>query len=222
MWQKLSIRNQLIALIAVLLIVIELGTLALVTWFDQQERRTIAVEQANTLGRSLNNDLLKALLSPSADIYSDIVFRITGFKSVDALVLFNKDNEAVLSHGIVNYTKQGAVDYTNELQGKNLLLGQSWFSSESRLFLKIPVQADDYTYGQALIVINPEQYKTSLKEHFFTLLLIFPILLLIGLIIAWKISRLYTRPFRALALAMRNNDVEKNQYSLYSLYSFYL
>ncbi|MCW8930003.1 MAG: EAL domain-containing protein [Gammaproteobacteria bacterium] len=204
MWQKLSIRNQLISLLAVLLIVVELTTLALVTWFDQQERRTIAVEQATTLGRSLNNDLLKALISPEADIYSDIAFRISGFKSVDALVLFNENNEAVLSHG--------DLDFTSELQGKKLLLGQSWFSDKDRLFLQIPVQADDYAFGQALIVINPEQYQTRLHEHYFTLLLIFPILLFVGLVIAWKISWLFTRPFRALASAMKNNNVQKNEY----------
>ncbi len=204
MWQTLSIRNQLIALIAVLLIIIEMGTLALVNWFDQQERRTIAIEQATTLGRSLNNDLLRALISPEADIYSDIAFRISGFKSVDVLVLFNENNEAVLSHG--------DLDYTNELQGKKLLLGQSWFSSKDRLFLQVPIQADDYAFGQALIVINPEQFKTRIKEHFFTLLIIFPVLLFIGLLIAWKISRLFTRPFRILASAMKNNNVQNNKY----------
>ncbi len=204
MWQKLSIRNQLISLIAILLIIIELTTLAMVTWFDHQERRTIAVEQAMTLGRSLNNDLLQALISPEADIYSDIAFRISGFKSVDALVLFNENNEAILSHG--------DLDYTNELKGKKLLLGQSWFSEKDRLFLQIPVQADDYAFGQALIVINPEQYQTRLHEHFLTLLLIFPILLLIGLVIAWRISWLFTQPFRALADAMRNNNVLENKY----------
>ena len=208
MWQKLSIRNQLIALIAILLIFVELSTLALVTWFDHQERRTIAVEQATTLGRSLNNDLLKALISPEADIYSDIAFRISGFKSVDALVLFNENNEAVLSHGDLNYT--------NELQGKNLLLGQSWFSSQDRLFLQIPVQADGFAFGQALIVINPEQYQTRFYQHFLSLILIFPVLFFIGLTITWKISRLFTRPFSDLALAMKKNDVQQNKYQLVS------
>jgi len=90
MWQKLSIRTQLILLMAILLIVIELSTLVLVSWFDHQERRGIAIAQAHALGRSLNNDLLKTLLSPTADVYSDISFRITGFESVDALILFNR------------------------------------------------------------------------------------------------------------------------------------
>ncbi|MCP3851338.1 MAG: EAL domain-containing protein [Gammaproteobacteria bacterium] len=204
MWQKLSIRNQLILLIALLLVIVELTTFSLITWFDHQERRSIAVEQANTLGRSLNNDLLRALISPEADIYSDIDFRISGFKSVDALILFNENNEAILSYG--------DIDYTNELKGKQLLLDQSWFSDKNRLFLKIPVQADNFSYGQALIIINPEQYQTRLQDHITTLLVIFPLLLGVGLLIAWKISWLFTRPFSDLASAMKNNNVQNNQY----------
>lgn len=208
MWQKLSIRTQLISLMAILLIFVEISTLALVNWFDHQERRTIAVEQAETLGRSLNNDLLKALLSPDADIYSDISFRISGFKSVDALVLFDENNQPVLSHG--------ELDYTSELQGKKLLLGQSWFSKKDRLFLQIPVQADNYAFGQALIIINPEQFQTKLYEHYYTLLMIFPILFIIGLTVAWKISLLFTHPFLALAATIKSNDVQNNQYQMVS------
>jgi diguanylate cyclase (GGDEF)-like protein len=185
-----------------------LSTFFLVARFDHQERRAMAIEQAVTLGRSLNNDLLKAIITPEADIFADISFRISGFKSVDALVLFNENNEPILSYG--------DLDYTHELLGKKLLLGQSWFSDKDRLFLQIPVQADDYAYGQALIVINPEQYQTRLKEHFFTLLLIFPVLLFIGLIIAWKISWLFTRPFNVLASAMKKNNVKKNEYQTIS------
>ncbi|RKZ90831.1 MAG: diguanylate cyclase, partial [Gammaproteobacteria bacterium] len=204
MWQRLSIRTQLIALMAVLLIFVEISTLVLVSWFDQQERRTIAIEQAQTLGRSLNNDLLKALLSPDADIYSDISFRISGFKSVDALVLFDENNKAVLSYG--------ELDYTSELQGKKLLLGQSWFSDKDRLFLQIPVQADNYAFGQALIIINPEQFQTKLYEHYYTLIMIFPFLFITGLAVSWKISSLFTQPFLNLASAIKTNDVQKNEY----------
>ena len=204
MWQRLSIRTQLIALMAVLLIFVEISTLVLVSWFDQQERRTIAIEQAQTLGRSLNNDLLKALLSPDADIYSDISFRISGFKSVDALVLFDENNKAVLSYG--------ELDYTSELQGKKLLLGQSWFSDKDRLFLQIPVQADNFAFGQALIIINPEQFQTKLYEHYYTLIMIFPFLFMTGLAVSWKISSLFTQPFLNLASAIKTNDVQKNEY----------
>ena len=193
---------------ATLLTIVEIGTLTLVNWFDQRERHTIAIEQAQTLGRSLNNDLLHALLSPGADSYSDIAFRITGFKSVDALLIFNENNEATFSYGDNQHLQQALA--------QKLLLNQSWFSDEGRLFMKLPIQVDDFAFGQVLIIINPEQYQTRLKENVLTLILIFPVLLFFGLIIAWRMSRLFTRPFQSLATAMKHNDVEKNHYQAVS------
>jgi diguanylate cyclase (GGDEF)-like protein len=204
MWHRLSIRNQLIVLMAVLLTVVELGTLGLVNWFDSKERQTIAIEQAQTLGRSLNNDLLKVLLAPSADSFSDIAFRVSGFKSVDALIVQNEQNDAIFSHGNLNYF--------NELDGHSLKSQESYFSSQGRLFIKLPIQAEDFVLGQTLIVINPKQFQTRLKEHIYSLLMIFPLLLLLGLIIAWKMSHIFTRPFSALAQAMRRNDVQNQTY----------
>ena len=93
MWQSLSIRMQLTILMVMLLTFIELGTLGLVNWFDIKERQILATEQADTLGRSLNNDLLSALLNTNADILSNINFRIEGFKSVDTIQLFNKKDK---------------------------------------------------------------------------------------------------------------------------------
>ena len=92
MWQRLSI------LMVLLLTFVELGTLGLVNWFDIKERQTIATEQAETLSRSLNNDLLSALLNTNADILPNINFRIEGFKSVDAIQLFNKQDLAIYSY----------------------------------------------------------------------------------------------------------------------------
>ncbi len=204
-WKKLSIRTQLIVLMSLLLIIVELGTLLLVNYFDQQERRNIAIEQAETLGRSMNNDLLRALVSPGADVFSDISFRLSGFTSVDALVLYNENNKPVFSYG--------DTEHISKEEAMTLLLDQSFFSLEGRLFLKLPVQADNFVFGQVLIVINPERYQTSLREHFLTLLLIFPVLLTAGLIIAWRMSRLFTLPFQALANAIEHNDVDNNKYN---------
>lgn len=205
MWQRLSIRTQLTLLMLILLTIVEIGTLSLVNWFDIKERQTLAIEQASTLERSLNNDLLKALLNTRADILSNISFRIEGFKSVDALQLYNKEHQPIFSFGEKKYLDNDHVT--------NLLTNKPFFDSFGRLFVKTPVTADDYTYGEAVIVINPEQYNTRVKENFKTLLLIFPIELLIGFIIAWRISLYYTRPFEILADVIQRNDIEKNKFN---------
>ena len=205
MWQRLSIRTQLTLLMVLLLTFVELGTLGLVNWFDIKERQTIATEQAETLSRSLNNDLLSALLNTNADILSNINFRIEGFKSVDAIQLFNKQDLAIYSYGEGLYI-------ADDLYRK-LKLDIPYFDSTGRLFLKHSVSADDYVYGAAIIVINPEQYNTRVKENFITLLWIFPVEIFIGIIIAWRISLRYSKPFETIAEAMQENDIENNKFN---------
>lgn len=204
MWQRLSIRTHLILLMTLLLTFVGMGILGLVNWFDIKERQTIAVEQADTLGRSLNNDLLAALLNTNADILSNINFRIAGFKSVDAIRLFNNDNQAVYSFGNNMYI-------TEDVKA-TLKLDVPHFDSSGRLFIKHPVSADEYTYGAAIIVINPEQYNTRVKENFITLLWIFPFALAVGVLIAWRISLRYSKPFEKIASAMQENDIENNKF----------
>lgn len=204
MWQRLSIRTQLILMMLVLLAFVEAGTLGLVNWFDIKERQSIATEQAHTLGRSLNNDLLSALVNNNADTLSDINFRLAGFTSVDAIQLFNKQHEAVFAYG--------NNDFINATLYKELTSDKPYFDSSGRLFIKMPVSADDYVYGAAIIVINPQQYNTRIKENYITLLWIFPIEIFIGILIAWRISLRYSKPFETLASAMQENDIERGHF----------
>lgn len=204
MWQRLSIRTQLILMMLVLLTFVGAGTLGLVNWFDIKERQSIATEQAHTLGRSLNNDLLSALINNNADTLSDISFRLAGFTSVDAIRLFNKNDEAVFAYGDNSYISDSLYN--------NLTIDKPYFDASGRLFIKMPVSADDYAYGAAIIVINPKQYNTRIKENYITLLLIFPLVLFVGILIAWRISLHYSKPFETLASAMQENDIEKGYF----------
>ena len=204
MWQRLSIRTQLTLMMLVLLTFVGAGTLGLVNWFDIKERQSIATEQAHTLGRSLNNDLLSALINNNADTLSDINFRLAGFTSVDALQLFNKSHEAIFAYG--------DNDFISGTLYKDLAGDKPYFDSSGRLFIKMPVSADDYVYGAAIIVINPQQYNTRIKENYITLLWIFPVVLFIGILIAWRISLRYSKPFETLASAMQENDIEKGHF----------
>lgn len=203
MWQRLSIRSQLTLLMVILLTIVEIGTLGLVNWFDIKERQVIATEQAETLARSLNNDLLSALINTNADVLSNINFRIDGFKSVDAIQLFDKNNQAIFSYGNNMYISEDI---------RALSLDAPYFDKTGRLFVKSSVVADGYAYGSAIIVINPEQYNTRVKENFITLLWIFPIEIFIGMLIAWRISLRYSEPFETIANAMQENDISKNQF----------
>lgn len=202
-WQSLSIRVQLTLLLGILLLIVQLGSLGVTYWFDIKERKTLAVEQAETLGRSLNHDLLKAILNPQAAIYADISFRLSGFHSVSSLSLLDQQGKQ-----IYQYHRNGSVAASAEIPA---LTGEPYFSQDY-LYLRQALEADGYSFGAVDYVIDLSSYKTRLDEHLLTLMLIFPLELLIGLMLAWWISRTYTLPFTELAAAMQESDVEGNEF----------
>ena len=206
-WYKLSIHTQLIVLMVVLLSIVELGTLFLVNWFDVKERRTIAIEQSQTLLRSLNHDLLKALFSANTDTYSDISFRISGYDSVKSLLVLDKKGQSVFTYGD-SYLNSQLTDNNQNLT--ELKTGKLIFTKAGHLLLKSPIEADNYNYGFTIVVIDSSQYKTQRQEHLMLLLLIFPLELFIGFFIARRFSVSYTQPFKQLATAMQSNDVANN------------
>jgi len=196
MWQKLSIRTQLMMLMIVLLSAIQLTTLFLINWFDRQERQIIAHEQAQTLAKSLNNDFLNAILNPTTDNFAELGFRIAAYQPVDAVRIANAQQLA-----IYDYQKDEYSD-GNLLRLSNAAIDQPVFDGK-HLFLIMPIRADNHVFGSALIVIDPQQYATQIEDRFMTLMWIFPLELLLGLFVAWRVSVRFTRPFAQLAQSMQ-------------------
>lgn len=204
MWNRLGIRAQLIVLIGIALSVMELATLATVNLFDQRERQVIAVDQAKTLARSLNNDLLRAIVTADADTYVDLTFRISGYTAVSALTLFNQGGEPILQYGDNRFD---CID-----QNHSLASLQTRFLSSGYLCHHVPIESQGHRFGDSIIVINLEKLETQRKDYLITIALIFPIALLIGMLPAWAISRSYTEPFNRLATAMQDADLTKHRY----------
>ena len=203
MWDKLGIRSQLVMLIALLLTIFEIGTLSLTYWFDVKERQALAIEQTQTLGRTMNHDLIRALINPQAESLSDISFRLSGFESVYALILLDNNNAEVFQY-------RHPLDKESNLVTENV--NADPYFSDDFLLLREPLVSDNHSFGSVIFKISLSSYKTRLREQLITLLLVFPIGLLIGLYIAWWISRTYTQPFTILADAMKASDVQHNKY----------
>jgi diguanylate cyclase (GGDEF)-like protein len=194
MWQRLTIRAQLVLLIIGLVSAIQLTTLLLINWFDRQERQTIALEQAQTLAKSLNNDFLKTILSPTTDNFAELSFRIAAYIPVDAVRISNAQQLA-----LYDYQKD---EYGDLLQSANPMIDHPIYDGE-HLFLTLPIQAEDHMFGSAFIVMDPQQYATQVEDRFMTLMWIFPLELLLGWLIAWRLSVRFTHPFAQLAQSMQ-------------------
>jgi len=203
-WNKLSIRSQLILLITALIIITQTISFALISLFDTKERHAIAVEQAQTMVRVLNSDMLESLLNPSANNFAELSFKLSGFQSVDAVILVNAQHEQIFIYGEDEYT---------EMLLNSTIQGYEPIYDKEHLFLKQTVMDNGHTFGYTLAVLDPEQYQTQVQERFTTLMWLFPIELLFALFIAWRLSLRYTEPFSQLAHVMQSNDVKNNTFT---------
>ena len=203
MWHNIKIRTQLVILLSTLLTIVQLGTFGLTYWFDIKERKALAIEQAQTLGQALNHDLLKALLSQNASVYSDLALRMAAFESVSSfIILDDKDQE------VFKYQHKRDMQSVMDLHA---VVTEPKFT-DNFLLMRQPLESDGYHFGSVIFKIDISTYNTQLKEHLIFLLFLFPIELIAGLLVASWISCAYTNPFTVLADAMKASDVQQNNY----------
>lgn len=207
MWHKIKIRAQLVILLSILLTVVQVATFGLTYWFDIKERKALAIEQAQTLGQALNHDLLKALLSQNASIYSDLTLRMAAFESISSFIILD-DKEQV----VFKYQHQRDMGSVLDL---DTVVTEPRFMDDF-LLLRQPLMSDGYIFGSVIYKIDISTYNTQLKDQIIFLLFLFPIELIAGLVVASWISRAYTHPFTVLADAMKASDVQQNNYQYVS------
>jgi len=201
MWNRFSIKIQLILFMTLVISIVEISTLLVILDIQKKDSRNNAILDANTITKSLNNDLLKVILNPTSDMLADITFRLSAFKKIDALILLDTQKKPIFTYG----NDKSIVDQQIKLLDENIVL------TDDNLLIKENLEAENYTFGYTLININLAQYKQKHQDITSTILLIFPITILLGLLISIFVSKSYTRPFSRLLNAMKNSDPTKNK-----------
>ncbi len=125
------------------------------------------------LSKSFNNDLLKAILSPNIDTFSDIKYRLSAFKSLKDLIIYDQNKKPIFQY------KNSKL---NELKTK--MIKEKILFTDNNLFVKEDIVADNYTFGFTLINLDLSEYLAQQKKDMFTILLIFPLALILGLIVS--------------------------------------
>lgn len=196
MWQKLSIRTQLSLLISSMLVLITSASLIQAYWLDTKQRQVLAVELSEALNKSMSHDMIKPLLENRSDTLSDLSFRLSQFDPLDQVILFNEDD-----HPIFEFNRKPN-QYDHLI---NQATTTPQFSADA-LYVKLPLEVDGYVFGRVIYIIDMKSITTQFNEHLLTLLLAFPIVLLVGILLAHWISRRQTKPFQKLAEVMRTTD----------------
>jgi len=204
MWNRFSIKVQLILFMTLVISIVEISTLLVVLNIQQKDSRNNAILDADTITKSLNNDLLKVILNPNSDMLSDITFRLSAFKKIDGLILLDTQNKPIFKYG----------DSSNIISQQNKLLKEKTIFLDDNVLIKENLQAENYTFGYTLINISLSQYKQKHQEITNTILLIFPFTLLLGIIISIFVSKSYTQPFSRLLNAMKKSDPTKNKITI--------
>lgn len=195
MWNRFSIKIQLIVFMTILVTIIEFTTLVIVLNLQKTESQANSLIDAKTISTSLHNDLLKAMLNPNIDTFSDITFRLSAFKKITGVTLYDKNNEPLYKYGNIQHLEQ----HFNNLQTQPIIY------TNKNLYIKQDLEVDNYIFGYTIFDINLDQYNQKNEKLTNTILLIFPFTLLLGVIISIFISKTYTEPFKKLIDAFKNN-----------------
>lgn len=201
MRNRLSIRWELTFFILMVVSIVLLGTLFTVQIFQKYESRNSAIAEAETIAKSLNNDLLKAILYPSTDLLSDIDHRLSAFKRIDGLILLNEEKNSLYRYGETDKLKEK----------KERLFDKELFFTQAHLLIKKPLSADGHVFGYALLDINLTQFNEKQKIISQTILGIFPFALLLGFLVSFLVSKNYTKPFTQLIEAMKESRPTQGQ-----------
>ena len=204
MWNRFSIKIQLILFMTLVLSIVEISTLLVVLNIQKKDSKNNSILDAQTITKSLNNDLLKIVLNPNTDMLSDITFRLSAFKKIEGLILLDTQNNPIFKYG----------DTQELLSKQTIILEKNTLFSENNLLIKENLEAENYTFGHTILNINLSSYQEKHKEITQTILLIFPITLLLGILISIYLSKSYTKPFSRLLEAMKKSDPTKNEITI--------
>jgi len=126
MWNRFSLKIKLIIFMTLVVTVVEISTLYIISNIEKTQSQNNAISDINNIVKSLNNDLLKTLLSPNTDSLSNISFRLSAFDKINGIILYNKNNKTVYSYGkIANLQKQ-----------KNNILKNKYILSHTNIYIK--------------------------------------------------------------------------------------
>ena len=196
MWNSFNLKTQLILIMTFLVIVIEGGTLILIQHINKNERQKFAISEAQTLSKSLNNDLLKAILNTNVDTLSDISFRLSAFRDLNGLILYNEKEKPIFQY---KDTKQITNNYEKIKKGAH-------FFNDTNLVIKNAITSENYQFGFLIADIDLSVFKESQIQSIKTLMLLFPIALMFSFFISLFLSKSYTKPFKQLLNAFKNSE----------------
>ncbi len=201
MWNRFSIKIQLVVLMTIIITIVELSTLFMMYNIQTNDAKDSTILEVETITKSLNNDILKFILNPNADMLADITYRLSAFKKISGFILYNDQKKAIFQYG--------NIESLQKLKQKILI--KRVIFTDNNLFIKEEIKADGYPLGFTLINMSLAQYNEKQALITSSLLFKFPIVLLLGFIVSLFLSKSYTKPFSIILKAMKKSNPTENK-----------
>jgi len=201
MWNRFSIKVQLIVFITLVVTLVEISTIFIVLQIQKQETQNNAINDARIIAKSLNNDFVKIIINPTADMLSDLTFRLSAFKKINGVILYDDKYNPIYKYKDIKQIQNNIKNIIKDV----------YVLDNSKLFIQQDIIIDNQKYGAIIINIDTSFYKQKYQDMVITILTIFPFALLLGFILSLFLSRSYTKPFSKLLYAMKESDPINNQ-----------
>jgi diguanylate cyclase (GGDEF)-like protein len=163
----------------------------------KQDLKDFAQREVTTLSKSINNDLLKIILNPTVDGFTDLTYRLSAFDVLQGLIIYDDKNKPIFKYKDTSNLEQN-------------LLDKDIFYASNNLYAKQSISAEGYDFGHTLINISLLDLKKKQQENLIKIMSILPLALLIGFVISLFLSNSYTKPFNQLLKAMKDSDPTNN------------
>ncbi len=201
MWNRFSLKIQLIIFMTLVVVIVELSTLFIISNIQKTQSQNNAISDIKNIVKSLNNDLLKTLLNSNTDSLSDITFRLSAFDKINGMILYDQQNEAVYRYGQIKNIQNKKKEI---LENKKVIIDNS-------IYIKENINADGYDFGHIIIDVSINSYNQKYVDLMQQIMIIFPFALLLGIILSLFLSRSYTEPFSRLLDAMKKSNPTKDE-----------
>ncbi len=181
--------------------IIEFTTIVIVHNFHTEDSRKNALEETQILIKSLNNDLLKSILYQSVSNFSDMSYRLSSYKDLQGLILYDKDLKPIYKYkDISKINKQ-----KDKFKKEKIDFG------ESNLIVKSHIKANNHIFGYVIANIDLTSYQDAFTKRMYYILAMFPFAILMSFFISLYISRLFTDPIQKLTQAIDLSDPINNK-----------
>ncbi len=201
MWNRFSLKIQLIIFMTSVIAIIEIATLVVVFNINKAQVKESSIKNINVIVSSFNNDLVKMLLNPNADIFSDISFRLSAFTNIKSILLYNNKGKAVFQYGNISLLQKN----------REALKNRRYIFAKTDLLIKEDIVSQGYEFGYVLVDTDLKEYNIKYQSLLYMLFLTFLIILIIGIILSVILSKKFIKPIEQLLYGIKNSNPAKDE-----------